>query len=100
MMSMVPNPKVVNQAQTEDLIKWAAELNQRPYKEWKANYSTWELGLKTLYGPPIPKPEESKWDSEWGVIPILGMLHLTGARGITNEERGILRERFHHFLLN
>jgi len=39
--------------------------------------------------------EESKWDSEWGV-----MLHLTGALGITNEERGILRERFHHFLLN
>ena len=38
--------------------------------------------------------EESKWGSNWGIIPVLTTLHLTGALGISSEERGILRQRF------
>jgi hypothetical protein len=232
-------------AENEDLNKWAAGLNRRVFSEWKTNYSDWELGFKTLYGPPVPRPEvmivslnpggrktsalsfqkdkenfengifhppekisywsrtdprsmavmvkdlygshiemlrsqtvafpvcffrsrnwaetkprrpemkrfcfpivneiiqrlqpkrllvvasktydyldqyimgnskmgafkerkpllrkdnrerlyeESKWESEWGTIPVLATIHLTGGHGISNEERGLLREKFH-----
>ena len=42
--------------------------------------------------------EESKWETEWGIIPILATIHLTGGHGISSEERRTLRERFHHWL--
>jgi hypothetical protein len=42
--------------------------------------------------------EESKWESSWGIIPVLTTLHLTGALGISSEERGILRQRFHDWV--
>ena len=42
--------------------------------------------------------EESKWESNWGIIPVLTTLHLTGALGTSSEERAVLRQRFHDWV--
>jgi len=41
----------------KDLSSWAAELNRTVYSEWKTNYPNWELGFRTLFGPPRLKPD-------------------------------------------
>lgn len=42
--------------------------------------------------------EESKWESKNGCVPVLATLHLTGALGISNKERRILRQKFHDWI--
>lgn len=39
--------------------------------------------------------QESQWHATWGILPVFSTLHLTAARGISREEREMIRERFH-----
>jgi len=42
--------------------------------------------------------EESQWNSPWGVVPVLGILHLTGALGVSTEELEMLGKKLEGWL--
>jgi len=39
------------------LKKWAEELNQQVYKEWKTKYDFWEPGFKVFFSPVYKNPK-------------------------------------------
>ncbi len=40
-----------------DLTKWAENLQEEVYKEWKTKYEFWEPGFKVFYGPISRNPK-------------------------------------------
>ena len=40
-----------------DITKWAEDLTEEVYNEWKTKYSFWEDGFKVFYSPVRYRPE-------------------------------------------